>query len=193
VGESELKAPTPNVLNSYPVQIPVQPGDVIGFFQSTTGECRRIPAAGYSYHAAFSDPATGTTSEFWGPFDQVQFDISAVLEPDADCDGFGDETQDASIDPNGCAPETQITKHPKDKVKTKRKRAKAVFEFTSNEPGSMFECSLDGRPFAACTSPHTVKVKTGKHTFAVRATDPAGNTDSTPATDSWKVKKKRKK
>jgi hypothetical protein len=33
----------------------------------------------------------------------------------------------------------------------------------------------------------------GTHTFQVRATDAAGNTDPTPATQSWKVKKKKKK
>ena len=55
-----------------------------------------------------------------------------------------------------------------------------------------FECSLDGGAFAACSSPHTVKVKKGKHTFSVRATDQAGNVDASPATYSWKVKKKEK-
>ena len=32
----------------------------------------------------------------------------------------------------------------------------------------------------------------GTHTFQVRATDAAGNVDPTPATQSWKVKKKKK-
>jgi Tol biopolymer transport system component len=86
-------------------------------------------------------------------------------------------------------PETTITKHPKDKTKKKQ----ATFEFTSTEPGSTFECSLDGAPFAPCTSPETVKVKKGKHSFEVRARDAAGNVDGSPAGDSWKVKKKKKK
>jgi hypothetical protein len=36
-------------------------------------------------------------------------------------------------------------------------------------------------------------VKKGKHEFAVRATDTAGNVDQTPAKLSFKVKRKRKK
>ena len=71
----------------------------------------------------------------------------------------------------------------------------ATFEFSGTDARAVagFECSLDGGAFAACTSPHTVKVKKGKHTFSVRATDQAGNVDGSPATFDWKVKKKKKK
>ena len=34
-------------------------------------------------------------------------------------------------------------------------------------------------------------MKKGKNTFAVRATDAAGNGDPTPVTYDWKVKKKK--
>ena len=60
------------------------------------------------------------------------------------------------------------------------------FAFSSNEPSSTFECSLDGAPFAPCTSPETYSVLAeGAHTFDVRATDPAGNVDPTAATHAW--------
>jgi DNA-binding beta-propeller fold protein YncE len=91
------------------------------------------------------------------------------------------------------APETTITGAPKPKVKTKKKKSKATFSFTSSEAGSTFECSLDNRPFGACTSPAQMKVRKGNHTFSVRATDAAGNVDTTPASRAWKVKKKKKK
>jgi hypothetical protein len=94
-------------------------------------------------------------------------------------------------------PETTITSGPPNKVKTKKKKAKASFGFASSEPGSSFQCSVDGAPFTPCVSPNTFKVeakkKTRKHEFDVRATDPAGNTDPTPAEDDWKVKRKKKK
>ena len=39
----------------------------------------------------------------------------------------------------------------------------------------------------------STKVGKGKHIFQIRATDPAGNVDGSPATFDWKVKKKKKR
>jgi hypothetical protein len=83
------------------------------------------------------------------------------------------------------APDSQITAGPKKKSKKRR----ASFAFTSSEPGSTFECSLDGASFAACGSPLELKAGKGKHVFEVRAVDAAGNVDPTPAAQRWKVKK----
>jgi hypothetical protein len=90
------------------------------------------------------------------------------------------------------APETTITDAPKRKVKTRRKRAKLTFEFTADEAAT-FACALDDEPFAACSSPLTRKVRKGRHTFAVRAIDEAGNPDGSPDTASFRVKRKRPK
>jgi hypothetical protein len=63
-----------------------------------------------------------------------------------------------------------------------------TFEFSSPDSGAHFECSLDSGPFAACTSPDTVgPLADGAHTFAVRAIDAAGNTDPTPASQSFTI------
>ncbi len=88
-------------------------------------------------------------------------------------------------------PDTTITAGPKDKTKKKT----ATFEFSGTDARAVasFRCSLDGGAFAACASPYTVKVKKGKHTFSVSAGDEAGNVDATPASDDWKVKKKKKR
>jgi hypothetical protein len=63
-----------------------------------------------------------------------------------------------------------------------------TFAFSSDEPGSSFECRLDSGAWASCTSPTTVgPLADGAHTFAVRATDTTGNTDPSPASRSFTV------
>jgi hypothetical protein len=91
------------------------------------------------------------------------------------------------------APDSAIDKGPKKRVKTKKKKAKAKFLFSADEQGASLECSLDGESFESCTSPLKLKVKKGKHSFEVRATDQAGNVDTTPAERKWKVKRKKKR
>jgi len=86
-------------------------------------------------------------------------------------------------------PQTTIFEAPPPKTKKKA----VSFEFSSSEQDSSFECKLDDAGFESCSSPFSTKVNKGKHTFSVRASDAAGNTDSTPATYSWKVKKRRRK
>jgi hypothetical protein len=45
-----------------------------------------------------------------------------------------------------------------------------------------------GGSWAPCTSPHTTAaLDDGSHTFDVRATDAAGNTDGTPASHTWSI------
>ena len=62
----------------------------------------------------------------------------------------------------------------------------AAFTYTSTEAGSTFQCQLDGAAFGACPANYTGLAQ-GSHTFNVRATDAAGNTDTTPATQTWTV------
>jgi hypothetical protein len=82
------------------------------------------------------------------------------------------------------APETTITGGPPASTTS----TDAAFSFQSSEAGSSFECRLDGGAFAPCSSPHSYSGLTlGSHTFEVRATDPAGNLDSTSATHGWTV------
>jgi hypothetical protein len=64
---------------------------------------------------------------------------------------------------------------------------KTKFRFGSNDINPRFECKLDRRPYRGCTSPYEVKVKLGKHEFRVRAVDPQGIADPTPAVARWQV------
>jgi hypothetical protein len=190
IGESALEGSVVG-LNTYPTSIPVQAGDVLGLYSSPPSVffCSG-PAMGYSIGTGpfGSDPPPGTNSPFTPSPDQ-RLSVSAMLEPDCDADGLGDETQDADILSCPPGPQASITRAPKDRVRTKRKRKRVVFGFTAAEPAT-FECSLDGKPFATCTSPFTAKVKRGKHRFEVRAIDGGGNAGAA-ARDTWKVKRKR--
>ena len=81
-------------------------------------------------------------------------------------------------------PDTTITAGPSGTVTA----TTATFGFSSSEAGSSFACSLDGGAYQTCTSPKSYTgLSASAHSFAVRATDPAGNTDATPATRAWTV------
>ena len=66
---------------------------------------------------------------------------------------------------------------------------KTTFDFSSNDDEATFECKLDDGAFEACTSPkeYPGQSEGSSHTFEVRAVDPAGNTDPTPARRTWTV------
>jgi subtilisin-like proprotein convertase family protein len=81
------------------------------------------------------------------------------------------------------APETTIDSGPSGATSS----SSPAFAFSASEQAS-FECKLDGGSFTPCTSPATYTgLADGAHTFAVRATDPAGNIDASPATRSFVV------
>lgn len=86
--------------------------------------------------------------------------------------------------PDATPPETTITSGPSGTVNS----STATFAFSSSESGSTFECRLDGGAWIACPSPKEYTgLSNGSHTFEVRATDSAGNVDSSPASGTWTV------
>ncbi|HSC72959.1 MAG TPA: HYR domain-containing protein [Gaiellaceae bacterium] len=83
------------------------------------------------------------------------------------------------------APDTTITGGPSGTATT----GTASFTFSASEPGATFACSLDAGAFQSCSSPQTYSgLADGSHSFQVRATDGAGNSDQTPAAQSWTVR-----
>lgn len=90
--------------------------------------------------------------------------------------------------------ETKIGKGPKQVVKTRSKKAKVKFRFSSPAAGASFECSLTrlkGKKtkvgaFRACKSPKAYKLRPGKYRFQVRAVL-NGVRDKTPAARKFKI------
>ena len=82
------------------------------------------------------------------------------------------------------APDTSISSGPSGTVAS----SAASFAVSSTEAGSTFECRLDASAWSTCVSPKAYNnLADGSHTFDVRATDAAGNTDATPATRTWTI------
>src|SRR4051794_12881941 len=91
-------------------------------------------------------------------------------------------------------PETTIAVGPLDGGKSTDRTP--TFNSTSSEPGSTYECRLDNETkdkvdtvaWAPCGASWKLgELEGGQHTVEVRATDPAGNTDPTPAKRTWTV------
>ena len=83
------------------------------------------------------------------------------------------------------APETSIDSGPSGLTND----STPTFGISSDEASSTFECRVDLAEYAPCSPPQvtTAQLADGAHTFRVRATDPAGNTDATPAEQTFTV------
>jgi hypothetical protein len=82
------------------------------------------------------------------------------------------------------APNTNITGGPSGATSDRT----PSFTFNSSEPGSSFQCRVDGGSFGSCSSPRvTSTLSDGSHTFSVRAVDKVGNMDASPASRSFTV------
>jgi RHS repeat-associated protein len=87
-------------------------------------------------------------------------------------------------DQDRTAPETTITAGPAAETDL----GTATFAFESSEAASTFECSQGDAEWSACVSPLELSgLAPGAHRLRVRATDPAGNTDASPASYEWTV------
>jgi 6-phosphogluconolactonase (cycloisomerase 2 family) len=106
------------------------------------------------------------------------------------CNGSSVATTTQQVSVDGTPPDTIIDSAPHGTTSD----STPTFDFHSTESGSTFECSIDtGTPaFGACSGPgasHTPAsaLADGTYTFRVRATDGQGNTDQSPATESFTV------
>jgi hypothetical protein len=82
-------------------------------------------------------------------------------------------------------PETTINTKPPDPTSS----TTVEFTYGSNEPGSTFECKMDGESFTPCAPAGRTYAGLGEgpHTFQVRARDTSNNFDESPAGYSFSV------
>jgi hypothetical protein len=186
---------------TFETRLPIRAGDFIGV-DCCASSMNLFNDTGTATRDSWQPPLTDGASPAAGSVHQTAREVllNADIEPDVDSDGYGDETQDAcpadaaahqAPCPDRIAPETTITQAPK-KVKTHKKKAKVSVYFVPSEPASTFSCKLDSKSARPCVSPFVAKVGKGKHHFSVFATDAAGNVEVTPATASFRVKRKHK-
>jgi hypothetical protein len=131
VGQSTPETPTGAGLNTFPTRIPVQAGDDIGIYINGPGPAVNTCNSDSTYtdHYWSGDIAPGTTDIFTE--ENFHHDVSAILEPDADHDQFGDETQDqcpTNASTQGtcpAAPVTPVTTVKKKKCKKHKKHRSA--------------------------------------------------------------------
>ncbi len=146
-----------------------------------------VNAAAGNFHQAAGSPTINAGSAAPG-LGSIDIDGEARLQgpaPDIGADEFTEATGDTT------APETTITSGPRRRVRTNRRRARVTFEFVADDPSASFDCTLDGIGYPSCTSPFTARVRRGRHNFEVQAFDATGNFDALPASQSWRVRRRR--
>ncbi|HEV2814203.1 MAG TPA: hypothetical protein VGW10_13195, partial [Solirubrobacteraceae bacterium] len=137
--------------------------------------------------------ATATVSsddDACAPASRVQFTATAGTTYFIAVDGYGGAAGSIPLSLTLAAaadttpPQTTIGSGPA----AASRSTSATITFAS-ESNATFACKLDaGAWVAGCTSPRNLSsLGEGSHTFQVRATDAAGNTDPTPASHTWTV------
>lgn len=112
-GESTAGPQTPNAIDTYPARISVASGDRVGLVVGGGGCASLTMDAGDTVVGVAIDVLPNTTAAFSLIQSGLKFPVAAYVEPDADADGFGDETQDQCLgDPNTHGPCTSTPPPP---------------------------------------------------------------------------------
>ncbi|MGE0068222.1 MAG: hypothetical protein AB7T48_12810, partial [Solirubrobacterales bacterium] len=143
-----------------------------------TFECRLDSVSDADWSLCISPSSLSGLSE-----GEHSFEVRAV-----DAVGNVDETPAVStFAVDTISPKTAIEQGPEGTIDV----ATATIEFSSPDQTATFECHLDsssGLDWKECTSPSSLTgLSEGEHTFEVRAVDPIGNTDPSPASVTFSV------
>ena len=171
LAESRLESVGPGGPHTFYIRLTARGGELLGSSVAGQGtfNCANEQTAAEDVIAVAETQALGQTETVIASTTNSLLNLSAVLEPDADGDGLGDETQDALI-----------TKKPKKRTT----KVKAKFAFAG---AAAFECKVDRKAFKPCGPSLTVKkLKPGKHKLTVHALVPTGEV-SPDAKHRWRV------
>lgn len=117
--------------NSFDTRIPVLAGDRFGLFGTpTTFYCQSASTVGEAFAFVPGNALFGSTQTF-GESKEVQVPVSAIVETDADGDGYGDETQDKC--PQSAAFQTECPVVVLDAIPLAKKGSVVVLVTTSTE------------------------------------------------------------
>jgi hypothetical protein len=192
-GESATETPAESELNAFETRLPISSGQYVGLHAITAshGCYSSVTSPAFTDFGANPAPLVGGGPAMYGyALGMAATNVSAVIEPDADNDGYGDETQDGcpgkTTRQDDCVkPTVSITKQPSKKTS----KTKAKFKFSSDDATATFTCRTDKKDFKPCSSPFKLsKLKKGKHVFVVEAVD-ANDNVSPSESYKWKVKK----
>jgi hypothetical protein len=93
-----------NSLNTFQTRLPIQAGQVLGLFVPS-GQPGGLSTCAFGSmdgnirtSTTLGEPALATPVDYNDLRGGSKLNVSALLEPDTDCDGFGDESQDQAVD-----------------------------------------------------------------------------------------------
>ncbi|HEX4735878.1 MAG TPA: hypothetical protein VH247_15825 [Thermoleophilaceae bacterium] len=213
VAESNQVAIASGTLVTTPIRIPVQAGDFIAYQGISTDGTYGCAASGTgtTSYCMPCEPNPGDSVTLTGSAPNVVTNISAKLEPDADNDGYGDETQDtcpsdASRHDTPC--DTNIAVNNTASTATASPGDNVVFTVavsnpspgaaqnvvvTDNVPAQLSivaassnrgsDCTVDGRT-VTCNLGDLPKDASGRLTLVTRAVQPGNAVNAASATTS---------
>lgn len=169
----------PGTAATEPSEAP-SPADVTATLRSTLG-----PVIG-STLGPVTDPVTGSPST---PAKPSTSPVKPSPTPSTSASQPSGTPSATASQPGATASATAADRTPPDTNLSEEYPAgdAARFSFSADEAAS-FTCSLDGAAYTPCDSPTSLRdLHPGWHTFAVRATDAAGNVDPSPAEVRWRA------
>jgi CSLREA domain-containing protein len=167
-----------------------EPGALVRVFRKAT------PAPGEI--ASFLGQATADGDGNWSLAFPVPLPVGTAIAATQTLAGGTSELEIATVPPPNEGQRPPVAEPPVDRRPPRTRMLRqprrvpqdgvARFAFTSNEPGSRFQCRLDGGKYRSCKSPQKYRgLPPGKHVFRVRAIDAAGNVDRTAVKRRFEV------